>query len=126
MPVNRKKRRADGTLRPAIVRRRARKNRERNAARDAERDAQPERQAWLANFEPGERERFFNHVVLKDAVFLAAFEETTGLARPEAAALLERTAAERHWRKLRTLDGTVVGIAPPRKTRTRKKAASPA
>lgn len=117
MPVNRKKRRLDGTLRPSIRRRRARKNRERLAP------PTPEREAWLANFKPGDRERFFNHVVVKDAVFLAAFEETTGLDRADAAELLERTANERGWRKLRTLDGTVVGIAPARQTKRKKAAA---
>lgn len=103
MTVNRKRRRADGTLRPTIVRRRRRKNREKN--REA-------RQAWLANFKPGDRDRFFRQVDVEQAVYLAGFEKATGLPQAEAAALLERTATERRWRKLRTLDGTVVGIAP--------------
>lgn len=109
MPVNRKKRRADGTLRPSIVRRRKRKRSERNAIKRAE---------WLAQFAPGERERFFNHVILADAIFLNAFQKMTlATDRADAAQLLERIANERHWRKLRTLDGTVVGIAPSRRSR---------
>lgn len=112
MTVNRKRRRADGTLRPTVIRQRARKR----AARQAARDASPERQEWLANFHPGDRERFFNHVVLKDAIFLGAFQKMTLADDDPAAAaeLLERIADERRWRKLRTKDGLVVGIAPPR------------
>jgi hypothetical protein len=110
MPVNRNKCRADGTLRPSVRRYRARKRKAKNAGKRGE---------WLAQFAPGDRERFFNHVVLKDAVFLSGFAKATGLERTEAAALLERTASERRWRKLRTIDGTVVGIAPPRSVRHR-------
>ena len=113
MSVNRKRRRADGTLRPTIIRQRAKKR----AAKNAARDASPERQEWLANFNPGDRERFFNHVVLKQAIFLGAFEKQTGLQRVDAANLLGKVAEERRWRKLRTKDGLVVGIAPPRVTR---------
>lgn len=72
------------------------------------------RQEWLNNFNDGDRQRFFNHVVVKEAVFLAAFARDTGLPRDEAATVLERVASERRWRKLRTRDGTVIGIAPPR------------
>jgi hypothetical protein len=100
----RNRRRADGSLRPTIVRRRAR----RNKARDGY-----TRKEWLAQFKPGDRDRFFRHVVLDQAVFLRGFAKSTGLERAEASELLERTANERRWRKLRTSDGTVVGIAPP-------------
>ena len=99
--MTRKKRLANGKLRPAVRRFRAK----RAAAR---------REAWLANFAPGARDRFFGRVVVGEAVFLAGFAKATGLPRDEAAVLLERLGDERHWRKLRTLDGTVVGIAPPR------------
>lgn len=105
MSVNRKKRRADGTLRPTIRRRRAKKHKERYEAERAE---------WLKNFKPGDRDRFFKHVDVAQAVFLSGFAKQTGLERAEAAVLLERTANERSWRKLRTLDRTVVGIAPPK------------
>lgn len=101
--MSRKRRRADGTLRPAYRRSRARRSREK-------------RRAWLANFAPFARERFFDHVDVPRAIFLAAFERETGLDRAEASATLERIAEERRWRKLRTLDRTVVGIAPPRQT----------
>lgn len=99
--MSRKKRRADGSLRPSIQRRRQKRTREK-------------RTAWLANFAPKARDRFFNHVLLDQAVYLAPFQKETGLELAEAAELLERTGEERRWRKLRTLDGTVVAIAPPR------------
>jgi hypothetical protein len=101
----RKKTLANGKLRPAVRRGRAK----RRAAKEAGKRAD-----WLAQFKPGDRERFFNHVDLSRAVFLAGFARETGLDRFEAAALLERVGNERGWRKLRTLDRTVVGIAPPR------------
>lgn len=100
----RKKRLLNGKLRPAV--RRAKQKR-----------AKRVREEWLANFEPGARDRFFKHVVVKDAVWLAAFERESGLDRAEAARTLEGLANERGWRKLRTLDGTVVGIAPSRLSR---------
>lgn len=55
---------------------------------------------------------FFRQVDKERAIWLAGFARQTGLPRAEAAALLERIAEERRWRKLRTLDRTVVGIAP--------------
>jgi hypothetical protein len=115
--VNRKRRRADGSLRPTVVRQRARKR----AAKEAARAASPERQEWLARFNPGDRERFFNHVVLKDAIFLGAFQKATLSEDDPAAAadLLGRIADERRWRKLRTKDGLIVGIAPARQMKAR-------
>lgn len=101
----RKRRRADGTLRPAVRRSRARR-------------AKAERKEWLDQFKPGERDRFFKHVDLSSAVFLAPFQKELGGAfledRAGAARLLEDIANERGWRKLRTRDRTVVGIAPKR------------
>lgn len=103
--MSRKKRLENGKLRPAVARGRA-KRRAAKAAR--------ERVEWLANFKPGARDRFFAHADVKRAVFLAGFARETGLDRFEAAELLERVADDRGWMKLRTLDRTVVGIAPPR------------
>lgn len=109
----RKRRRADGKLRPAYRRYRARRNQARNAVRDAT----PERQAWLAQFELGARDRFFRYSQPWKAVWLRAFAAEVGLPQEEAAPLLEQLANERHWMKLRKADGMVVGIAPPRKRR---------
>lgn len=104
MSGKRKKRLLNGQLRPAVRRAKQKQGKRR-------------REAWLANFKPGERDRFLNHVDLNRAVWLARFARDTGLDRADAAALLEKTATERQWRKLRTLDGTVVGIAPPKNPR---------
>jgi len=113
--VSRKKRRADGTLRPARRRYLARKR----AARNAERDRTPERQEWLANFEPDARDRFFRlSRALHRAIWLRAFSNELGLSQEEASPLLERLANDRRWMKLRTKDGMVVGIAAP-KTKAR-------
>lgn len=73
------------------------------------------RAVWLAEFNPGDRERFFKWSTAPEgAVFLRPFARDVGLPDDEAAPLLERTANERGWMKLRTRDGKVVGIAPPR------------
>jgi len=111
----RKHRRADGSLRPSYRRNRAK----RNARRRAEREATPERQEWLAQFEPGARDRFFAYAQPWKAVWLKAFADEVGLPQEQAAAVLEQLANERHWMKLRKADGMVVGIAPPRKRRAR-------
>lgn len=111
----RSKRRADGTLRPAVRRRRARDRRARlTPEQQAERQA--ERDAWLERFEPGARTRFFKHsrARLGDAIYLRAFARQLDLPQEEAAPLLERVADERGWMKLRTKDGMVVGIAAPK------------
>lgn len=127
MAAARKRRRADGTLRPAYRRyRRRRRQKQREATlaamtpeQRADHDRRrAERRVWLDNFKPGDRKRFFNHAVLTDAVFLRAFSESLGLTQQDAAPLLERVANERRWRKLRTRDGMVVGIAPDRRGET--------
>lgn len=97
----RKKRLQNGKLRPAVARGKARRSK-------------AQRAAWLAQFEPGARDRFFKYADADQAVWLRQFEKATGLIRDEAADSLERLAAGRGWMKIRTLDGTVVGIAPPR------------
>lgn len=107
---SRRRRRADGTLRPTVVRRRQRIQKKRKKLSDDD----PARQAWLANFAPGARREFFDNTLFSEAVFLSAFVSETGLERAAAADFLARTADERGWLKLATLDGTVVGIAPPR------------
>lgn len=99
--ARRKKHLANGKLRPAALRHRRKKNARR-------------REAWLANFAPGARDKFLKMADIEHAVWLAAFQKETGLERAEAAVLLERTGEERRWMKLRTLDRTVVGIAPPK------------
>lgn len=98
---SRKKTLANGKLRPAV--RRAKQKRSRR-----------ERAAWLAQFAPGARDHFFKYADADQAVWLRGFERVTGVDRETAAGLLERTANERGWMKLRTSNCTVVGIAPPR------------
>lgn len=100
----RKKRRADGTLRPAVRRSKGRRSREK-------------RQAWLKNFKPGDRERFFKHVIVEQAIWLGEFAKVTGSSKEMASSAMEHIARARRWRKLRTLDGLVVGIAPPKPER---------
>lgn len=95
------KRRSDGTLRPSIVRYRARK-----------RDAQ--RKEWLARFAPGARKRFFRMADIEYAVWLKPAARKLGMPQEQAAKLLEQIAEEKRWMKLRLADGMVVGIAPPR------------
>lgn len=107
----RKRRRADGTLRPSYARHQQRRRQQRVPGWNDD----PERQAWLNRFEPGARARFFLNVRQRDAIFLRAFAAELGLPQEEAAPMLERVANERRWMKLRTRDGMVVGIAPPRK-----------
>lgn len=100
-----KKRRADGTLRPAVLRSRRKRQRAR-------------RQVWLGRFVPGARGEFFGNAILEQAVYLRSFARQTGLDDDCAAAMLDRAADERAWLKLVTADGTVVGIAPPRPPQT--------
>lgn len=97
-----KRRRADGTLRPCVIRRNKKRRRK----------LSPERKAWLANFRYGDRPRFFHNVIIAECVWLNGFAKETGLPRYEAARALEAIAEKKRWRKLRTLDGTVVGIGP--------------
>jgi hypothetical protein len=111
---SRKKRRADGTLRPAVRRRRQRDRQARTTD-----DQRAARRAWLDNFEPGARTRFFklSRALSRDpakVVWLRAFSREAGIPQDEAAPLLERLAADRGWMKLRTRDGMVVGIAEPK------------
>lgn len=110
MSASRKKRKADGRLRPAVRRYKVRRDRAR-------------REAWLANFRPGARARFFDHVVVEEAIYLAGFHANLvevaaphgiSVTRAASADLLEAVAEGRRWRKLRTLDGTVVAVAPPK------------
>lgn len=117
MSGHRSHRRADGTLRPTYRRYRNRKKAEQRRLLDQT----PERQAWLAQFDPGARERFFRYSRHDEAVWLRAFAAGLGVSQEEAAPLLERLADERNWRKLRTSAGMVVGIAPLRHPKKRKR-----
>jgi hypothetical protein len=111
-----RKRRADGSLRPAWrrykIKRNARRRGEREAAMTPEQKS--EREAWLANFDMKERAKFFADVNLGKCVFLRAFSRELDLPQEEAWPLLERLADERNWMKLKTKDGMVVGAGPLR------------
>lgn len=103
---SRKKRRADGSLRPSY-----RRYRKKTKARQV----QTERAAWLANFAPGERDKFFKFSdAARNGVWLRAFARKLGVPQEKAWPQLEALANENRWMKLRTRDGVVVGIAPPR------------
>lgn len=108
----RKRRRADGTLRPAYRRYLQRRRRNRP---NPDTNPTPERLEWLSQFEDGDRARFFVNAVRAKAIWLRAFSAELGLPEEEAWPLLEKTADERRWMKLRTREGKVVGIAPPKK-----------
>lgn len=102
----RKKRRADGTLRPAVARRKRKLSRAR---------VTDERRAWLARFEPGARASFFALVDEEQAVWLRSFAAELGVEPQEnASAHLLRVGQERGWFALTTMDGLTVGIAPRR------------
>lgn len=101
----RKRRRADGALRPAVRRYRRKRNG----------PLSDERKAWLARFEPGARNRFFKFAFADQAVWLRGFAAELGIPETEAWPMLEKVANERSWMKLRLATGQVVGIAPPRR-----------
>ena len=123
-----KKRRADGTLRPTVLRARRKRQRRRREQRLAamspeERQALEDARAeWLANFPPGARADFFKITRYSETIWLRAFSRELGLPQEEAAPLLAKTADERGWPKLCTRDGMCVGIAPfhPYKRKKRK------
>ena len=100
MAASRKKRRADGKLRPAVARYKRKKEK-------------LLRRAWLARFDEGARGAFFASVDLSQAIFLKGFAKTLGVSPQEKAAeLLEMLGQERGWLILRTSDGLAVGIGP--------------
>lgn len=123
----RRHRRADGTLRPTYRRYRQRKQ----AAREEERNKTPERQAWLGEFKPGARDKFFKLARWERAVWLRKFHaglvaaaEEEGSEAPselEASKALEELGFKRGWMKLRKADGFVVGIAAPRSKPSKKR-----
>lgn len=109
-PVSRKRRRADGTLRPTVARRQRRLNQAKMT---------DERRAWLAQFPPKARAKFFLRADLEHALFLRKWQADLNVEgmkpvpREDAAQLLSELANHRGWLKLATSDGLVVGIAPP-------------
>lgn len=117
------KRRADGTVRPAVRRYRQRKQRERRIAREAALtpEQRAEREVWLANFDPAHRKGFFRSVRIAEAIFLRGFATALGLSQEEASPLLRAHAVERNWLILETLDGLCVGAGPLHRVKKRKK-----
>ena len=95
----RAKRRADGTLRPAVLRDRRRRER-------------AKRVAWLAEFDPGVRAAFFDNVDMSQARFARPVARQLSITPAEAEVLLEQLAVAKAWMMLRTRNGRVVGIGP--------------
>ena len=120
-----KKRRADGSLRPSVLRYRQRKSRERDPLRNMtpgeKEEAKRERAEWLARFDLRERTAFFRGVNMQKTVFLRAFARELGMEQEEAWPLLERLADERNWMKLKTKDGMVVGAGPLQPYKSKKR-----
>ena len=95
----RAKRRQDGSLRPAVQRHRHRRE-------------QARRRAWLAEFKPGDRGRFFNAVDMEHAKFARPVARQLQKPEAEVEELLAKLADRLGWMTLRTRTGRVVGIGP--------------